>query len=405
MKYAYLCTLKMLCISIENVNIRLMAYIERQLQAVIEQRMFHGKAIVLIGARQVGKSTLFKRILASRKMQEPNEHILSLDCDDPQVRAMLERANLAELRQLVAGNRIVMIDEAQRVSGIGLTLKMITDHFPDVQLLVTGSSSFLLQDKLNEPLTGRKFEYHLYPVSTQELYQDGGVMRVKQTLESRLIYGSYPDVINNAEDRRAVLMNLSGSYLYQDLLSMEGVRKPVLLEKLLVALALQVGSEVSYNELAQTVGTDSKTVEKYVDLLEKCYVVFRLSALNRNVRTELKKSKKIYFYDNGIRNTLIQNLNPLALRQDAGALWENFFISERIKYNHYNGRYVNAYFWRTTQQQEIDYIEETDGAMTAFEMKWNPKKAHAALPASFLKSYPVKETAVITPDNYLDWVK
>ena len=395
----------MLCISIENVNIRLMAYIERQLQAVIGQRMFHGKAIVLIGARQVGKSTLFKRILATREMQEPNEHILSLDCDDPQVRTMLEKANLEDLRQLVAGNRIVMIDEAQRVSGIGLTLKMITDHFPDVQLLVTGSSSFLLQDKLNEPLTGRKFEYHLYPVSTQELYQDGGVMRVKQTLESRLIYGSYPDVINNAEDRRAVLMNLSGSYLYQDLLSMEGVRKPVLLEKLLVALALQVGSEVSYNELAQTVGTDSKTIEKYVDLLEKCYVVFRLSALNRNVRTELKKSKKIYFYDNGIRNALIQNLNPLALRQDAGALWENFFISERIKYNHYNGRYVNAYFWRTTRQQEIDYIEETDGSMTAFEMKWNPKKAHAALPASFLAAYPVKETAVITPDNYLDWVK
>lgn len=382
-----------------------MAYIERQLQAVIEQRMFRGKAIVLIGARQVGKSTLFKQILASREMQAPNERILSLDCDDPQVRAVLEQANLGELRQLVAGNRIVMIDEAQRVSGIGLTLKMITDHFPDVQLLVTGSSSFLLQDKLNEPLTGRKFEYHLYPVSTQELYQDGGLMRVKQTLESRLIYGSYPDVINNAEDRRAVLMNLSGSYLYQDLLSMEGVRKPVLLEKLLVALALQVGSEVSYNELAQTVGTDSKTIEKYVDLLEKCYVVFRLSALNRNVRTELKKGKKIYFYDNGIRNALIQNLNPLALRQDAGALWENFFISERIKYNHYNGRYVNAYFWRTTQQQEIDYIEETDGAMTAFEMKWNPKKTHAALPVSFLKAYPVQETAVITPDNYLDWVK
>lgn len=173
----------------------------------------------------------------------------------------------------------------------------------------------------------------------------------------------------------------------------------------MAALALQVGSEVSYNELAQTVGTDSKTIEKYVDLLEKCYVVFRLSALNRNVRTELKKSKKIYFYDNGIRNALIQNLNSLALRQDTGALWENFFISERIKYNHNNGRYFNAYFWRTTQQQEIDYIEETDGAMTAFEMKWNPKKAHAALPASFLEAYPVKETAVITPDNYLDWVK
>ncbi|MCM1170226.1 MAG: ATP-binding protein [Bacteroides sp.] len=382
-----------------------MAYINRQLQAVIEQRMFRGKAIVLIGARQVGKSTLFKRILASQEMQAPHTRILSLDCDDPQVRAVLEKANLEELRQLVADNRIVMIDEAQRVAGIGLTLKMITDHFPDVQLLVTGSSSFLLQDKLNEPLTGRKFEYHLYPISTQELYRDGGLVRVKQTLESRLIYGSYPDVINNTEDRRTILMNLSGSYLYQDLLSMEGVRKPVLLEKILVALALQVGSEVSYNELAQTVGTDSKTIEKYVDLLEKCYVVFRLSALNRNIRTELKKGKKIYFYDNGIRNALIQNLNPIALRQDTGALWENFFISERIRYNHYNGRYVNACFWRTTQQQEIDYIEETDGAMTAFEMKWNPKKAHATLPASFLKAYPVKETVIITPDNYLDWVK
>ncbi len=382
-----------------------MAFIKRQLQAVIMDRMFRGKAIVLIGARQVGKSTLFKQILAAPEIQVPVERMLMLDCDDPRVRTMLEQANLAELRQLVAENRILLIDEAQRVSGIGLTLKMLIDHFPDVQLLVTGSSSFLLQDKLNEPLTGRKFEYHLYPVSTQELYHDGGLVRVKQTLESRLIYGSYPDVINNAGDMRTILMNLSGSYLYQDLLSMEGVRKPVLLEKLLVALALQVGSEVSYNELAQTVGTDSKTIEKYVDLLEKCYVVFRLSALSRNVRTELKKSKKIYFYDNGVRNALIQNLNPLDMRQDAGALWENFFISERIKYNHYNGRYANVYFWRTTQQQEIDYIEEADGAMTAFEMKWNPKKAHAALPASFLKAYLVKETVVVTPDNYLDWLK
>lgn len=382
-----------------------MALIKRQLQEVIEKRMFRGKVIVLVGARQVGKSTLFRQILASDQLQGLREEVLTLDCDDPRVRAMLEQANVAELRQLVAGYRVVMIDEAQRVSGVGLTLKMLIDHFPDVQLLVTGSSSFLLQDKLNEPLTGRKFEYHLYPVSTQELYHDGGLLRVQQTLESRLIYGSYPDVINNADDRHTILMNLSGSYLYQDLLSMEGVRKPVLLEKLLVALALQVGSEVSYNELAQTVGTDSKTVEKYVDLLEKCYVVFRLSALSRNLRTELKKGKKIYFYDNGIRNALIQNLNPLNLRQDTGALWENFFISERLKYNHYNGHYVNAYFWRTTQQQEIDYIEESDGSMSAFEMKWNPKKAHAALPASFLKAYSVKETAVITPDNYLDWVK
>ncbi len=379
-----------------------MELIHRQLQSVIQARLFQGKAILLIGARQVGKSTLFKQVLDAVSSQYNQPQILSLDCDDPEVRLLLNNPNLEQITHLINRKRIVLIDEAQRVAGIGLTLKMITDHFPEVQLLVTGSSSLLLQGQLNEPLTGRKFEYHLYPFSTQELYNDGGLLRVNQTFESRLIYGSYPDVVCNAGDARDLLMNLSGSYMYQDLLSLEGIRKPALLEKLLVALALQVGSEVSYNELAQTIGTDSKTVEKYIDLLEKCYVVFRLSALSRNIRTELKKSRKIYFYDNGIRNALIHNFNPTSIRQDMGALWENFFISERIKFNHYNGRYVNMYFWRTTQQQEIDYVEETDGAMTAFEMKWNPKKANAAIPTAFLNAYLVKETVTITPENYLN---
>lgn len=381
-----------------------MELIHRQLQSVIQARLFQGKAILLIGAWQVGKSTLFKQVLDAVRPQYTQAQILSLDCDDPEVRLLLNNPNLEQITHLINLKRIVLIDEAQRIAGIGLTLKMITDHFPDVQLLVTGSSSLLLQGQLNEPLTGRKFEYHLYPISTQELYNDGGLLRVNQTFESRLIYGSYPDVVCNVGDARDLLMNLSGSYMYQDLLSLEGIRKPALLEKLLVALALQVGSEVSYNELAQTIGTDSKTVEKYIDLLEKCYVIFRLSALSRNVRTELKKSRKIYFYDNGIRNALIHNFNPTSIRQDMGALWENFFISERIKYNHYNGRYVNMYFWRTTQQQEIDYVEETDGAMTAFEMKWNPKKANAAIPAAFLNAYPVKETVTITPENYLTYL-
>lgn len=367
--------------------------------------MFQGKAIVLVGARQVGKSTLFKQILDELALSAAGqEQVLMLDCDDPETRNMVENANLSELRLLVGNNKVVVVDEAQRVKGIGLTLKMLCDHFPDVQVLATGSSSFLLQGQLNEPLTGRKYEYHLFPLSTQELYGDGGLLRVRQTLETRLVYGSYPDVLNHAGNIREVLMNLSGSYLYQDLLSMENIRKPVILEKLLLSLALQVGSEVSYNELAQTLGTDSKTIEKYVDLLEKCYIIFRLTALSRNVRTELKKSKKIYFYDNGIRNALIQNLNPLAVRQDAGALWENFFISERVKYNHYNGRYVNSYFWRTTQQQEIDYVEETDGAFTAFEMKWNPRKAAAQIPSAFLNAYTVADKAVITPENYLEWL-
>lgn len=383
-----------------------MELIKRQLQARIEERMFKGKAIILTGARQVGKSTLFEQILSSPDVSVPQEQILKLYCNDAQVRGMLERANnLNDMRQLIGSHKIVFVDEAQRINGIGLILKLITDHFKEVQLLVTGSSSFMLQGKLNEPLTGRKYEYHLYPISTQELLHSGGLLRIKQSFESRLIYGSYPDIINGEDNIRDLLMNLSSSYMYQDLLSMDGVRKPALIEKLLVALALQVGSEVSFNELAQTIGTDSKTVERYVDLLEKCYIVFCLYGLSRNLRNELKKSKKIYFYDNGIRNALIQNFNPINMRQDVGALWENFFISERIKYNHYNGQYANKYFWRTKNQQEIDYIEECDGKLTAFEMKWNPNKGRASFPKVFLDSYDIKQAVVITPDNYLEWLQ
>ena len=373
--------------------------ITRTLQQRIEGNLFKGKAIIVIGARQVGKSTLFRQI--TEKLEES---VLMLNCDEPEVKELLAGMNLTELKLMIGKHRLVVIDEAQRVPEIGMTLKRITDNFPEVQLLVTGSSSFELQNRLNEPLTGRKYEYHLFPVSTRELLEHGGLIAVKQSLESRLIYGSYPDIVNHADEAKELLMNIAGSYLYKDILALEDIRRPALLEKLLVALALQVGSEVSYNEIAQTVGSDSKTVEKYIDLLEKCYIVFRLGAFNRNLRTELKKSKKIYFYDNGIRNAVIQNFAPLSMRNDVGALWENFFISERIKSNEYEGRYAKSYFWRTTQQQEIDYIEETDGQFTAFEMKWNPRKKTTPLPAVFLKTYPVAQEAVITPENYLEWL-
>ncbi len=373
--------------------------IVRTLQQRIEENLFKGKAIIVIGARQVGKSTLFKQIVNQRE-----ENVLSLNCDEPEVKEMLSDINASELKMLIGNHRIVMIDEAQRVKEIGMTLKRITDNFPDVQLMVTGSSSFELQDRLNEPLTGCKYEYHLYPISTHELLEDGGLLAVKQSLEARLIYGSYPDVINHTDEAKELIMNIAGSYLYKDLLALEDIRRPVLLEKLLIALALQVGSEVSYNELAQTIGSDSKTVEKYIDLLEKYYIIFRLNAFNRNLRNELKKSKKVYFYDNGIRNAIIQNFAPLALRNDAGALWENFFISERIKANEYAGRYVRSYFWRTTDQHGIDYIEEGDGVFTTFEMKWNPRRQMVKLPAIFQKTYPVKQMAVVTPDNYLEWL-
>ena len=374
--------------------------IRRQLQDVIEARMFAGKAIIVIGARQVGKSTLFNMVLEGRK-----EPALQLNCDEPEVQEMLSAMNTQEFKLLIGQNKILVIDEAQRVENIGMTLKRITDNFPDVQLLVTGSSSFELQNKLNEPLTGRKFEYHLFPLSTGELLNAQGLLSVKQTLESRLIFGSYPDIFNHQEDAKDLLYNLSNSYLYKDLLNLGSVRRPALLGKLLTALALQATSEVSYNELAQTVGTDNKTVEKYIDLLEKCYIIFKLNGFSRNLRTELKRAKKFYFYDNGIRNAILQNFAPLALRQDVGALWENFFISERIKANQYAGRYVNSYFWRTNQQQEIDYIEECDGQFSLFEMKWNPKRANTQFPNTFLTAYDVKEKAIVTPENWLEWVK
>ena len=372
---------------------------KRDLQSVIQERCFQGKAIILLGARQVGKTTLLKKII-----QEQHVEALYLNCDEPQTVVALTNCNLKELQMIVGANKFVVIDEAQKVNNIGLTLKLIVDNMPDVQVIATGSSAFELRNCLNEPLTGRKYEYQMFPISSKEIYQSSGYLDLKGLLETRLIYGSYPDILNHANDARELLRMLTDSYLYKDILATDNLRKPDILDKLLRALAFQVGGEVSYNELAQTVGTDSKTVERYIELLEKCYIIFRLHGLSRNLRNELKKAKKIYFYDNGVRNAVIQQFAPLELRNDAGALWENFFISERVKRNHYQLNYCNTYFWRTKSQSEIDYIEEQNGQMTVFEMKWNPKKANTSIPEAFLKAYDVKETVIITPDNYLDYL-
>ena len=277
------------------------------------------------------------------------------------------------------------------------------DNFDGVQVVATGSSAFELRNRLNEPLTGRKFEYQMFPISCGEIVDTYGLIEERRTLENRLIYGSYPDIMMHPEESRRYLTELCQSYLYKDILTLNDIRKPELLDKLLQALAYQVGSEVSTNELSRTLQIDGKTIEKYIDLLEKCYVIFRLGGLSRNLRTELKRAKKVYFYDNGVRNAIIQQFAPLQLRNDTGALWENFFIAERMKRNHYNGHYCNRYFWRTTLQQEIDLVEESDGEMTAFEMKWNPAKK-AFFSKSFLDAYPVKETVVITPENYLEYL-
>lgn len=375
-----------------------MNMIERKLSKVIKEQLFRGKAIILVGSRQVGKTTLLGELV-----RQSDKRILSLNCDEPEVQTMLTDTNVAKLRTIIGNNELVVIDEAQKVNNIGLTLKLIVDNIKDVQVVATGSSAFELRNRLNEPLTGRKFEYQMFPISSGEIIDTYGLLEEKRTLENRLVYGSYPDIIMHPEEARRYLTELTQSYLYKDVLSLDSLRKPQLLDKLLQALAFQVGSEVSTNELARTLQSDSKTIDKYLDLLEKCYVIFRLGGLSRNLRTELKRAKKIYFYDNGVRNAIIQQFAPVALRNDMGALWENFFIAERMKRNHYSGHYCNSFFWRTTLQQEIDLIEESDGAMTAFEMKWNPSKK-VLFSKSFIEAYNVKETVVISPENYLEYL-
>ena len=372
--------------------------IERKLDEIIKKQLFKGKVIVIVGPRQVGKTTLLGELV-----RKSDKRVLALNCDEPEVQTMLTNTNVAKLRAIIGNNELLVIDEAQKVDNIGLTLKLIVDNIKSVQVVASGSSAFELRNRLNEPLTGRKFEYQMFPISSSEIIDTFGLMEERRTLENRLVYGSYPDIVMHPEEARQYLTDLAQNYLYKDILSLDSIRKPQLLDKLLQALAFQIGSEVSTNELARTLQTDGKTIDKYIDLLEKCYVVFRLGGLSRNLRTELKRAKKIYFYDNGVRNAIIQQFAPVNLRDDISALWENFFIAERMKRNRYSGYYCNRYFWRTTLQQEIDLIEESDGAMTAFEMKWNPTKK-VLFSKSFTDAYNVKETVVITPDNYMEYL-
>lgn len=365
--------------------------INRIIQSAIISKIGKGKAILIVGPRQVGKTTLVKTILN-------NEMYLFLDGDDPTVRNLLTNPNTERLKSIIGKNKFVFIDEAQRIENIGLTLKIITDQFKDVQLLVSGSSAFELNNKLNEPLTGRKWEFQLYPVSWKELEDNIGFLKATQQLEIRLLYGMYPDVINNSSEAFDVLKELTNSYLYKDILALGSIRKPEVLEKLLQALALQVGSEVSYNELAQLLTINKNTVGTYIDTLEKAFVIFKLKSFSRNLRNEIKTNQKIYFYDNGIRNMIIGNFNPLELRQDKGALWENFLISERMKKNSYENSTAKPFFWRTVQQQEIDYVEDFNGKITAYEIKWNVN-AKAKTHKIFNETYDA-QTEIINSENF-----
>ena len=379
-----------------------MSEIQRDLKAVLESKIGKGKVLLLIGPRQVGKTTLLKNILNSVSSEKK---VQFWNCDESDVRQFLSEANSAKLKSFVGNSDFIVIDEAQRVKDIGLTIKLLHDSFPNVQLAVTGSSSLDLSNSINEPLTGRKFEYNLFPFSTNELVNHTSMLEEMRLLKNRLVYGFYPDIVNNPGEEKEILTNIVNSYLYKDVFEFQDIRKSSVIEKLVQALALQVGSEVSFNELGNLLGIDTVTVQRYVDLLEKAYVVFHIRSYSRNVRNELKKSIKIYFYDNGVRNSVISNFSPVEIRSDIGALWENFLISERIKNNAYHNKHAKYYFWRTTQKQEIDFIEEVDQNLFAYEFKYNPKKVNSKCPVTFSNNYPNVPFDVITSENYMDFVR
>jgi predicted AAA+ superfamily ATPase len=370
-----------------------MNIIKRELQNIIENRLFKGKIIIIYGARQVGKTTLIREI----QKKYPTDSVY-INCDEPDNRAALTNKTSAELRAFIGPKRLVLIDEAQRVKNIGLSLKLLVDNYPQTQIIATGSSSFDLANKISEPLTGRKFEYLLQPFSLKELLIGQDLLTIKRTLDQRIICGSYPEIAGlGFADSQAALKNLVQGYLYKDVLEYDNIKNPEKLEGLLQALALQIGNEVSYSELAALIDLNPKTVISYLATLEKAFVIFRLRPYSRNLRNEIKKLRKIYFYDTGIRNALINNFNPLKLRNDAGLLWENFLISERFKNNSNRERNVNAYFWRSPQAGEIDYLEEADGAISAFEFKLNKNKFKP--PKKFLENYPACPIKLIFREN------
>lgn len=366
--------------------------INRILEKQIRERLFSGKVIIVTGPRQVGKTTLIKKIL------DAMNDVLLLDGDDPTIQKLMDRPNTEQIRQIIGTNTIVFIDESQRINDIGLTAKIIVDQFQSVQLILSGSSSFELLSQATEPLTGRKWTFSLWPVSWTEWQMNSGYIKAEQDIENRLVYGFYPDVLVNPHDQESLLKELAESYLYKDILRYANIKKPDSIQKLLEALAWQVGNEVVYSEVAQICGLDPKTVANYIDILEKAFVIFRLPSFSRNLRNEIKSARKIYFYDNGIRNAVIRQFQPVQLRNDIGALWENFLVSERRKLLSYSKSNTIPYFWRTKQQQEVDYVEEENGIIHGFEFKWNPKQSKR-LPTTFSVTYNCEDKC-ITRDNF-----
>ncbi len=371
--------------------------IKRTIQDNVEKVLFKGKIVVIYGARQVGKTTLVKEI--QKKYSENSSYF---NCDEPDIRRAFIDKTSTEIKAFLGNKKLIIIDEAQRVKNIGLTLKLIVDNFPSIQIIATGSSSFDLSNEISEPLTGRKYEFFLYPISLEELKAIYSDLEIARVLENKMIFGMYPEIVMANDDAENKLRNIATSYLYKDILQYQNIKNPEVLNKLLSALALQISNEVSYNELASIAGVDKKTVANYIQLLEKTFVIFRLSPFSRNLRNELKKMRKIYFYDTGIRNALINNFNSLDLRTDKGALWENFMISERIKYNNNHGKSKSIYFWRTHTQKEIDYLEEYEGKLEGYEFKW--EKDNFTRPKEFLETYKNSAIELINKNNFQRFV-
>ena len=366
----------------------------------IKEKFFKGKAIVITGARQTGKTTLALEILKETKYLNKTK---VFNCDNPTDREMLNNKNIDFLIKLVDKEEVIFIDEGQKVETIGQTLKLLADHYKNKkQIVITGSSSLNLLDKTEEALTGRKFVFKLFPLSIEEIYPQKDIIKSAKELESLMIYGSYPEVEmqRTFADRKELLRELASSNLYRDILEFQEVKNSTIIMSLLKALALQIGNEVSYTELASLIGINKNTIEKYVDLLEKSYIIFRLPPYHSNKRREISKLRKIYFYDLGIRNSIINNFNILANRNDVGSLWENYLIIERIKWQNYHKIFANNYFWRTYDGAEVDFIEEKNGGLHGFEFKWGRKKNKPSAKWTEIMNSSYK---VISSENYLDW--
>ena len=373
--------------------------IERLLQTLLQNSLLPGKVVVLYGPRQVGKTTLAKALL-----QTINRRTRYINADELLYRDALASQNRQTLDAVLADAEVLIIDEAQRVPDIGLNLKILIDNHPAITILATGSASFELANKVNEPLTGRKLTFTLYPLSYPEISQALGAFETRAALERWLIWGGYPEIVTSPTHlRERLLGELVGSYLFRDLLELEGIRRADKLVDLLRLLAFQIGHEVSLSELAANLSINRQTVERYLDLLEKVFVIYRVGGFSRNLRKEITKNARYYFYDNGVRNSLIQNFNGLALRNDMGELWENFLMTERMKAHEYAGHLVNRYFWRTYDQKEIDLIEEQGGKLSGFEFKWSGAVKKATV-QEFLAAYPMAEVTTISQENFVDFL-